>query len=190
MHKKLPRLFIFLDRFNKNLFDNNITNLGIVYRNYNSANRLAELTKISKFCKKNRYQLFVSNDVKLATKVNAEGIYIPSFNRKLSVFNLEKKGLRIIGSAHNQKEIYQKIKQNCSLIFLSPVFLTTKNKKFLEVHKFNLLTRSNKIKFFALGGIRNNNISRLQLLNIKGFGGIEFFKKKPACKRPVFKRMT
>ena len=81
MHKHLPNLFIFLDQYNNQIFKNNITNIGIVYRNYNKVNRETELTKIAKACKKKRYQLFVSNDVKLAMKVGAKGIYIPSFNR-------------------------------------------------------------------------------------------------------------
>jgi hypothetical protein len=38
----------------------------------------------------------------------------------------------------------------------------------------------------ALGGINKNNISKLQLLNVKGLGGIRLFKKNPAYKRPVF----
>ena len=34
--------------------------------------------------------------------------------------------------------------------------------------------------------VRENNINKLKLLNVKGFGGINMFKKKPAFKRPVF----
>ena len=55
--------------------------MGIIYRNYNDRKREKQLIKIAKACKKNRYQLFVSNDVKLALKVKADGIYIPSFNK-------------------------------------------------------------------------------------------------------------
>ena len=44
----------------------------------------------------------------------------------------------------------------------------------------------NKKNILALGGITENNISKLKLLHIKGFGGIRIFKKKPALKRPVF----
>ena len=40
--------------------------------------------------------------------------------------------------------------------------------------------------FLALGGISENNVKKLQLLNIKGFAAITLFKKKPAFKRPVF----
>ena len=160
--------------------------MGIIYRNYNAEKRENELVKIAKACKKNRNQLFVSNDIKLAIKVKAEGIYIPSFNKTKGFANLEKKNIKILGSAHNQKEIQKKISQNCTAIFLSPIFYIEKSNKFLGVHKFNYLVYSNNTNIFALGGISESNIHKLKLLNIKGFGGIRMFKKKPAFKRPVF----
>ena len=160
--------------------------MGIIYRNYDSQKRQNELIKIAKACKKNRNQLFVSNDVKLAIKVKAEGVYIPSFNQTKGFANLEKKNIKILGSAHNQKEIQKKISQNCTAIFLSPIFYIEKSNKFLGVHKFNYLAYSNNINIFALGGITESNMHKLNLLNIKGFGGIRMFKKKPASKRPVF----
>ena len=122
MHKYLPNFFIFLDQYNNQIFENNNINIGIIYRNYNDTRREIELIKISKACKKKKYQLFVSNDIKLALKVRADGIYIPSFNRTKKFFNLEKKNFKILGSAHNQKEIREKILQKCQTIFLSPIF--------------------------------------------------------------------
>ena len=119
-------------------------------------------------------------------KVKADGIYIPSFNRTQQFLNLEKKNLIILGSAHNQKEIQEKILQKCKAIFLSPVFYVEKSKNFLDVYKFNFLSRLNKTNIFALGGINEHNMHKLKLLHIKGFGGIRTFKKKPALKRPVF----
>ena len=160
--------------------------MGIIYRNYNAKNREKELVKIAKACKKNRNQLFVSNDIKLTIKVKAEGIYIPSFNKMKRFANLEKRNIKILGSAHNQKEIKEKITQNCSAIFLSPIFYIEKSKKFLGLYKFNYLSYMNKINILALGGISENNIRKLKLLYTNGFGGIRIFKKKPAFKRPVF----
>tara|TARA_B100000953_G_scaffold237128_1_gene198641 strand:+ start:70 stop:651 length:582 start_codon:yes stop_codon:yes gene_type:complete len=186
MHKFLPSLFVFLDKFNNQIFKNNNTDIGIIYRNYNNSNKEKELIKIAKECKKKRFKLFVSNNIKLAIKVKANGIYIPAFNRTKRFSNHEKRDLTILGSAHNQNEIQQKISQKCSAIFLSPVFYVKKKKKYLDIYKFNSLARSNKINFFALGGISKNNIIKLKLLHIKGFGGIGAFKKKPALKRPVF----
>ena len=44
----------------------------------------------------------------------------------------------------------------------------------------------NKINILALGGISENNIRKLKLLYIKGFGGISAFKKNPALKKAGF----
>ena len=179
-------MFIFLDQYHNQIFENNNTNIGVVYRNYNNPKRETELIKIAKACKKKRYQLFVSNDIKLALKVRADGIYIPSFNKTKKFLNLEKKNLTIVGSAHNQKEIWEKISQKCQAIFLSPIFYVEKSINFLNVYKFNSLSRSNNVTILALGGITEHNVRKLRLLHIKGFGGIGIFKKKPALKRPVF----
>ena len=186
MHKYLPNFFIFLDQYNSEIFKNKNINIGIIYRNYKDRKRENQLIKIAKACKKKRYQLFVSNDIKLAHKVKADGIYVPSFNKTKKFSNLEKKNLIIIGSAHNQKEIHTKITQNCKAVFLSPLFLVKKSKTFLGLHKFNYLSYMNKINIIPLGGITERNISKLKLLFSTGFGGIQIFKKKPASKRPVF----
>ena len=186
MHKILPKVFVFLDKYDSQIFRNNNINLGVIYRNYNAKKRENELIKIAKACKASRNQLFVSNDVKLAIKVKAEGIYIPSFNKTKGFVNLEKKNIKILGSAHNQKEIQKKISQKCSRVFLSPVFYIEKSKSFLGLHQFNYLSLRNNTNILALGGISKSNIRKLKLLNIKGFGGIRMFKKKPAFKRPVF----
>ena len=186
MHKNLPNFFIFLDKYTSEIFENKNINIGIIYRNYKDRKRESQLIKIARACKKSRYKLFVSNDIKLALKVKADGIYVPSFNKSKKFSNLEKKNIIILGSAHNQKEIHKKISQNCRAIFLSPLFYVKKSKSFLGLHKFNYLSYVNKINILALGGITENNIRKLKLLYIKGFGGIRIFKKKPAFKRPVF----
>ena len=97
--------------------------MGIIYRNYNAEKREKELVKIAKACKKNRNQLFVSNDIKLAIKVKAEGIYVPSFNKTKSFANLEKRNIKILGSAHNQKEIQKKFPKTAPQYFFLPFFI-------------------------------------------------------------------
>ena len=161
MHKIFPKIFIFLDHYDSRIFENNNISIGIIYRNYNDKKREKELVKIARACKKSRNQLFVSNDIKLAIKVKAEGIYVPSFNKTKSFANLEKKNIKILGSAHSQKEIQKKISQNCSAIFLSPIFYMKKSKRFLGLHKFNYLSHQNNVNILALGGISENNIFEL-----------------------------
>tara|TARA_Y100000590_G_scaffold414195_1_gene510871 strand:- start:3353 stop:3922 length:570 start_codon:yes stop_codon:yes gene_type:complete len=186
MHNKFPKIFVFLDQYDSQIFKNNNINLGIIYRNYNAKKRINELTKIAKACKNSRKQLFVSNDIKLAIKVKANGIYVPSFNATKNYLNLENRNIKILGSAHNQREIKRKISQNCSAIFLAPIFFVKKNKNFLYLHKFNYLCLQNNMNFLALGGISKSNVHKLKLLKIKGFGGISMFKKKPALKKAGF----
>ena len=182
----MPKFFFFLDHYNSEIFKNKNINVGIIYRNYKDRKRENQLIKIARACKKSRYQLFISNDVKLVYKVKADGVYVPSFNKTKKFSNLEKKNIKIIGSAHTQKEIHKKITQNCKAIFLSPLFYVKKAKGYLNLHKFNYLALLNKTNILALGGISETNIQKLKLLYIKGYGGISFFKKKPASKRPVF----
>jgi len=186
MHKSLPKFFIFLDHYSSEIFKNKNKSIGIIYRNYKDTKRENQLIKIAKACREYRYKLFVSNDLKLAQKYKADGIYIPSFNKTRNFSNLEKKNIIIIGSAHNQKEIHRKILQNCSAIFLSPIFFVNKSKKFLGLHRFNYLSQLNKKSLLALGGISGSNIRKIKLLSTKGLGGISMFKKKPASERPVF----
>ena len=105
MHKSLPKLFIFLDHYNSETFKNNNTNIGIIYRNYKAVQREKELLKISAACRRKRFKLFVANNLKLAIKFKADGIYIPSFNKTKKFSNLGKKNMIVLGSAHSQKEM-------------------------------------------------------------------------------------
>ena len=119
-------------------------------------------------------------------KVKADGIYVPSFNKTKKFQNLEKKNIIIIGSAHNHKEIQEKILQKCKIIFISPIFYVKKSDKYLGIHKFNFLSRSIKTNICALGGINQNNIKKLNLLAVKGFAGISIFQKKTGLLKARF----
>ena len=38
--------------------------------------------KLKKYCKKKGYKFFLSNNIKLAIKLDLDGAYIPSFNKR------------------------------------------------------------------------------------------------------------
>ena len=90
---------------------------------------------------------------------------------------LKKKNFLLLGSAHSFKEIVIKEKQGVKIIFLSPLFKTYKSNNYLDVNKFNILTRKTRKTFVALGGINQLNFKKLFLLKIYGFASISFFKK-------------
>ena len=149
-------------------------NTGIILRNYSSENNLKTIISLKKIFNKKGCKFFLSNNLKLALKLNLDGAYIPSFNSDINhlSYSLKKKFL-IIGSAHNYKEIKVKEKQLVKIIFLSSIF--KKNKNYLGVNKFKLLSRLTNNKVIALGGVSNKNLKKLKLLNCFGFAGISFF---------------
>ena len=135
------------------------------------------IIKTKNLCKKKHYKLYLSNNVKLALKLDLDGAYIPSFNisKKHLSFSY-KKNFIIIGSAHNKKEIKIKELQKIKIIFLSSLFKTNKN--YLGINRFRLLSSLSDKKIVALGGISNKNKKQLKLLNCFGFAGISYFEQK------------
>ena len=130
------------------------------------------------FCKKKGCKFYLSNNIKLALKLNLDGVYIPSFNKELKInYFLKKKKFIVLGSAHNIKEIREKELQNVNYIFLSPVFNTKKSKKFLGIYKFNNLAKHTNKKIICLGGIKKKNLNKIKLLNVYGLSSISLFKE-------------
>ena len=126
------------------------------------------------YCKCHGYKFYLSNNIKLAIKLDLDGVYIPSFNSKIKHLAFSyKKNFLIIGSAHNNREIKIKELQKVEILFLSSLFKNNKN--FLGVNKFKILSNLTKKKVVALGGITRKNRKKLKLLNCFGFAGISYF---------------
>ena len=167
--------YYFINKFETNNIDKQDSQTIIIYRNY-SSNSLNEnlILKIKEYCKKKGLKFYLSNDVKLANKLNLDGAYIPSFNKDTKHLAYTcKKNFNIVGSAHNLKEIKIKEKQKVSKIFLSSLF--KKNKNFLGINKFKLLSKLTKKKIVVLGGITFQNKKKLSLIKQTDFAGISYF---------------
>ncbi len=174
MHKLNFKKYYFISEYDTNLIKHQDKETNIIFRNYKNKIDIHKLAILRDFCKKKGCNFFLSNNIKLAIKLNLDGAYLPSFNnnfRHLS-FNLISSFL-LIGSAHNLKEIRTKENQKVDLIFISSVF--KKNKNYLGMYKFKILRRSTRKSVIALGGISKENISILKLLDCDGFSGISFF---------------
>jgi len=171
----MMRKYYFINKFETNDINKQDSQTDIIYRNY-ASKRLDEklILKIKKYCKKRGLKFFLSNNVKLAIKLNLDGAYIPSFNKdtKHLSFSFKKKFL-LIGSAHNTREIKIKEKQNINILFLSSLF--KKNKNYLGFNRFKLLSKFTKKKIVALGGISKKNLKKIKLLKCFGFAGISYF---------------
>ena len=167
--------YYFINKFDTNIIDKQDSQTIIIYRNYSSKitdQRL--LLKIKKYCQKKSLKFYLSNNIKLAIKLNLDGVYIPAFNNSLKHLAYTfKKNFKIIGSAHNLKEIRIKENQNVEKIFLSSLFKYNKN--YLGMNKFRLLSNLTKKNIVVLGGISKENYKRLKLLNTSDFAGISYF---------------
>ena len=177
MHNKIPAIFTFISDFKKEEILKFDKNIGIILRNYNKTIQKDKLIKLRNFCKKNKKKIFLANNLKLAKNLNFDGVYLPSFNRSLNTKNQNlKKKFLMLGSAHNVMEIKLKEKQGIKVIFISPLFKTNKNKKYLGIVKFNLLAGFCNKKIIALGGINKSNINQLKNTNVYGYSGISYFR--------------
>ena len=169
------RKYYFINKFDTNNIDKQDKQTIIIYRNY-SVEKLDQMLilKIKRYCKKKSLKFYLSNHIKLAVRLDLDGVYIPSFNRSLRHLAYSyKKNFRIIGSAHNLKEIRMKEIQNVEKIFLSSLF--KKNKNFLGINKFKLVSKLTNKDIIILGGINKNNLKKISLLDHSGFAGISYF---------------
>ena len=175
MHNKLFKKYYFIDKFDKENIDKQNNNTSIIYRNYSKKIDEKLIVNLRNYCKKKRLNFLLSNNIKLAIKLNLNGVYIPSFNKDIRHLAYSKrKNFIILGSAHNISEIRIKELQNVREVFLSSLF--KRNKNYLGINKFKLLKRNTYKKVIALGGITKKNIKFLNLLNCSGFAGISYFK--------------
>jgi len=178
MQKYIPKVFCFVDSFNKDYINSLGKNIAIIYRNYENKINPDLILSIKNFCKKNGRKFYLSNNVKLSIKLNLDGVYLPSYNGDLKVNLFQKKSdFLILGSAHNIKEIRQKELQNVSAIFLSPIFQTRKSKNFLGIIRTNLITKLTNKNIIGLGGFNEKNLIKFKLLNIYGIASISLFQK-------------
>ena len=175
MHYYKSNKYYFINKFHTNDIDKQDKRTIIIYRNYSEKKIDKQLIlEIKNYCKKKKIKFYLSNDIKLAIRLSLDGAYIPSFNKNFNHLSFSyKKGFKIIGSAHNLKEIRNKEIQKVEKIFLSSLF--KKNKNYLGINKFKLLSKLTEKKVVILGGISKKNINKLSLLDNLEFAGISYF---------------
>ena len=180
----MSNVYYFIDKFDRDEILKLDNKINIIFRNYKIKNIDSEIKKIKNLCKSTNRKIFVAGNLKVALKYRLDGLYIPAFNVKLNYMNLNlMKNFKIIGSAHNIKEVKIKEKQGCTNIFISPIFHNPKNNSFLGIIKFNLINLFTNIKTIALGGINRNNVKLLRLTKVEGYASITWIKKN----RPTIK---
>jgi thiamine-phosphate pyrophosphorylase len=171
-NKKNLEAFYFIDQINKSTISTifKFRNISLIYMSQNNSfSNIQDLIKIKEFSNKNNLKFYVTDNIRLAIKVKANGIYLTkNYNRMLHNYNY-KKNFLILGSVHNQLEYYRKSIQNCKKFFLSPIFFNKKYSinKILGVIKFKIISKDWKNKAIPLSGINQRNIKQAILANKK-----------------------
>jgi hypothetical protein len=106
---------------------NKLKNLSIIYKTEKNNLNINDFLKIKDFCKKKKIKIYFPDNLKMAIRLGADGLFISSTNNK--IYQPYKKLFKFLGAVHSQKEFYFKSKQKCDCIFLSPVFKTDKYSK-------------------------------------------------------------
>ena len=144
--------YYFIKEFDQSHIDKQDRKAIIIYRNYSQKIDEKLILTIKNHCKKKGNKFLISNDIKLAIKLNLDGAYIPSFNRdtKHLSYSVRKKFI-LLGSAHNVYEIRTKELQFVNTIFLFSIF--KQNKNYLGINRFKLISLLSDKPVIALGGI-------------------------------------
>ena len=175
------KIFFYINELNdiqkENL--NQLKNINIIYRNYEGNNYYQNAIDLQRYCKKMNFKLYVANDKQLAARLSSHRLYLPSFNDS---DYFPQSNFNVIGSAHNEMEIRQKIKQGCNEIFISPVFDTNsgieKEGRGLAFYRLLMNKFSNQISIHALGGINKKNLNKIIASGSKGFSSKGMLEKK------------
>jgi thiamine-phosphate pyrophosphorylase len=174
MHNKTLNRYYFIKKFDQSHIDKQDKKTIIIFRNYDQKIDKKLILSIKNYCRKKGNKFLISNNIKLAIKLNLDGVYIPSFNKDQKHCSYSfKKNFIILGSVHNVYDMRTKELQKVNAIFLSSIF--KKNKNYLGIYKFKLLSLLSKKPLIALGGISTSNLKKLNLTNCVGFAGISFF---------------
>ena len=154
----------------------------IIYRNEKKTENINKLLKFRRYCKIKKIDFYISNNCNLMIALQADGLYISAYNKSLNLSKFRRSKYKIIGSAHNIKELNLKIIQGCSYFIFSRLFETNyKNKPgYLGIIKFNLFKLSIKKNLVPLGGINLLNLNKLNHVNCDAFTLFSEIKKKPA----------
>ena len=123
MHNKILNKYYFIKKFDQSHIDKQDKKTIIIFRNYDQEINEKLILKIKNYCKKKGNIFLISNNIKLAIKLNLKGAYIPSFSKSIKHLSYTfKKDFIILGSAHNICEIRTKELQGVNAIFLSSIF--------------------------------------------------------------------
>ena len=175
MHISKLKKYYFINEFNFSKLIKLDRDISLIWRSKHIEKDKINIVKTANFCRKHKRKFFISNNFKLAIKLNINGVYISAYNKDLRHNNYNfKTNFMIIGSAHNCYEVVLKKMQGVEEIFASPIFKHKKRTP-LGLYKTKIVFDVFRGKKIALGGVNEKNLKLLKLNKYSGFAGIDYF---------------
>ena len=153
----------------KNILEGGVKIIQLRCKQGKDSDNLKFAIKVRELCN-NFGALFLINDrVDIALASKADGVHLGQDDMDIKSARFILGPSKIIGiSASNESDIKKAIQDGCDYLGIGPVFTTTtkKGKIPLGIDTLKSLTKDITIPWFAIGGIKQENISQLKENNI------------------------
>ncbi len=167
--------FISLDTENlfekiKYILEGGVKIIQLRFKKGNDSDNLNFGIKVRELCNNFGALLLINDRVDIALACKADGVHLGQDDMDIKTARGILGFSKIIGiSANNQLDITKAIEDGCDYLGIGPVFATQtkKNKVPLGIDTLKSLTKDISIPWFAIGGIKQENISLLKENNIR-----------------------
>ena len=166
--------FITLDTENlfekiKNVLEGGVKIIQLRCKRGKDSENLKFAIKLRELCDNHDSLLLINDRVDIALACKADGVHLGQDDMDIKSARNIMGFSKIIGiSANNDQDIKKAIQDGCDYLGIGPVFATTtkKGKVPLGIETLKSLTKDISIPWFAIGGIKEQNISLLKENNI------------------------
>jgi len=153
----------------KNILEGGVKIIQLRCKNGKDSDNLKLAIKIRELCDSFDALFLINDRVDIALACKADGVHLGQSDMDIKSARNILGYSKIIGiSASNERDITKAIQDGCDYLGIGPVFATStkKEKVPLGIDTLKSLTKEISIPWFAIGGIKQNNISLLKENNI------------------------
>ncbi len=153
----------------KNILEGGVKIIQLRFKSGNDSYNLKEANKIRELCHQFGALFIVNDRIDIAFACDADGVHLGQDDLNIKIARNILGFSKIIGiSASNDVDIKKAIEEGCDYIGIGPVFSTQtkKGKSPLGIEALVSITKDITIPWFAIGGIKLENISILKKNNI------------------------
>jgi len=154
----------------KNILEGGVKIIQYRSKKLNDAEMLSEAFKVRELCSTYNALFIINDRIDIAYASDADGVHLGQNDLNIKYAREILGFSKIVGvSANNPSSIKKAIKEGCDYLGVGPLFKTTTKKDGIPLGVKNLkkLTQGITIPWFAIGGIKYENLSILKSNKIK-----------------------